>query len=271
MGKGDLVPRIITNFEVKLRCGPHEVFAHADPVNLSETGLCLRLRCQMEADQPLELQIRLAQDSEAMEVPGRVVWLREDHLNKVYFYGVGFTQISRQLLKQIKDYVEIGGASLLEFFSDFPLFADFSCDDCRALLRIVTLRELKRKEVLYQEGARDADLQGLFIVQSGLLNIFKGIVFRPERQLAVVSAGQIFGEATLVHDQPHSASIIAVNDAQLIQINKMGFMLLRKQEPELALKIMEVVARALATRLGRTTKRLFSPLNLCAGPGRFSR
>jgi Tfp pilus assembly protein PilZ len=261
MGKGDLVPRIITHFGVAYRCGPGEGFVSAGPVNLSETGLCLRLKRPLEAGQEIELQVRLGQKSEEMQVPGRVVWLRQVYIKNVYYCGVGFTRISKELLEQIKDYVEIGGASLLGFFSEFPVFADFSPEDCRALLRIITLRELEPKEVLYIEGTHDADLQGLFIVQSGLLNIFKGRTPSPNRQLAVVSAGQIFGEATLINNQPHSASVMAVNTSRLIQINKMGFKLLREKEPKLALKIMDLTARSLASRLVRTTKKLFSPAN----------
>lgn len=259
MGKGDLVPRIITHFGVSYRSRPEGNFVSAGPVNLSETGLCLRLTQPLEVGQEIELEIQLGSNTPAVQTPGRVVWLRQDEINHVFYCGLGFTRISRELLEQIKDYVEMGGASLLKFFSEFPAFADFSSDDCRSLLRIVTLRELEKKEVLYVEDTSDADLQGLFVVQSGLLNIFKGRTCRPGRQLAVVSAGQIFGEATMINNQPHSASVMAVNDSQLIQINKMGFLLLREHEPELALKIVELTARSLVSRLGRTTRKLFSP------------
>jgi len=260
MGRGDLVPRIITHFSVRLRWGPTEPFERARSVNLSETGLCLRLRHEAAVGKSVELQIQLNPQASAMLVPGRIAWVRQDSINNVFYCGVGFTRISEELLEQIKAYVEVGAAALLEFLSEFALFKDFSHDDCRSLLRIVTLRELEKKEILYEEGTRDVDLQGLFIVQSGLLSIFKGRTPTPERQLAVVSPGMIFGESTLVNDQPHSASIIAVNDSHLIQINKVGFGLLRKDQPVLALKIMDVVARALIARLGRTTKRLFAPV-----------
>ncbi len=262
MGRGDLVPRIITNFGVKIRRQSDELFFPAGPVNLSETGACLRLKRQVEVDQPVELRIKLAEHSAPMAMTGRIVWVREDSINRVYYCGLGFTNPDDDHLGQIKAYVEQGGEALLEFLSEFPLFGGFSREVCQSLLQIVTLRELEKREILYEDGTRDVDLQGLFIVQSGLLSIFKGHAHRPERQLAVVSPGQIFGETTLINDQPHSASIMAINDSRLIQINKVGFQLMRKQQPELALNIMEVAARALAARLGRTTKKLFSPLRI---------
>jgi len=259
MGQGDLVPRIITNFDVRIRSEAEGTFGPTSPVNLSETGACLRLCSRTAPDQIIRLQIRLAEEPEAMEVKGRIVWVRHDPVNEVYYCGLGFTELGDEQLRRIRQYVEWGSEALLLFLSEFPLFEEFSRDDCRSLLRIVTLRELDKKEILYAAGTRDMDLQGLFIVQSGLLNIYEGPQPRLERHLAVVSPGQIFGESTLLMDQPHSATIMAVNPSRLIQINKVGFQLLSEKEPQLALKLMKVVARALVARLGRTTKKLFSP------------
>jgi CRP/FNR family cyclic AMP-dependent transcriptional regulator len=259
MGAGDLVPRIITGFGVRLRCPGDDGFCRAWPTNLSETGACLRLNGALPVGQCVELQIKLTNQAAAMEVSGRIVWVREDPINRVFYYGLGFTNLTDDQLQQIRAYVELGGKWLVKFLLEFPLFEEFSYGDCRWLLRIVTLRDLQKGEVLYQEGTCDVDLQGLFIVQSGLLSIFEGRTPRPEQHLAVVSRGQVFGETSLVNDRPHSATVMAVNDSGLIQVNRMGLLLMRKEQPQLAFKIMEVVARTLAARLGRTTKKLFSP------------
>ena len=261
MGRGDLVPRIITNFSIALQSQAGGGFDSAWPVNLSETGLCVRYKKQLSEKATVHLRIHLSEQVLAFEVLGQVVWVRFDEINKVYYCGIGFTDISPDQVDWIRGYVETGSKTLLDFLSEFPLFEAFSYDDCKDLLRIVTLRELDKKEILYVEGTSDVDLQGLFIVQSGLLSIFKGKTYSREKQLTLVSAGQIFGETTLVTDQLHSATIMAVNAAKLIQINKIGFGLMLQEKPTLALKIMDLVARALAARLGRTTKKLFSPVN----------
>ncbi|MCP4708805.1 MAG: cyclic nucleotide-binding domain-containing protein [Planctomycetes bacterium] len=260
MGLGDLVPRIVTRFGVSIRVVGEAVYKSGWPVNLSETGACLRLNHLVRADQEVELHVELSESAGPMAMQGRVVWVRHDKINGVYYCGLGFANLDDAHLHQIQNYVKMGGEALLRFLSEFPLFKEFTEEDCAALLRIVTLRELEKREILYEEGTYDVDLQGLFIVQSGLLSIFKGHTPRPERQLSVASPGQIFGETTLVLDQDHSASIMAVNESRLIQINKVGFQLIRKQRPELALHIMEAAAKALAKRLGRTTKKLFSPV-----------
>ena len=72
--------------------------------------------------------------------------------------------------------------------------------------------------------------------------------------------GQIFGESTLISDQPFFTSVMAVNESVLLQINKKGFLRIRSEHPELALKLMTVIAQTLNFRLNRTTHQLFSPI-----------
>ncbi|MBN2377340.1 MAG: PilZ domain-containing protein [Sedimentisphaerales bacterium] len=260
MGKGDLVPRIITSFDVQLYAEGQKAFCQAWPVNLSETGVCVRLAKGLAVGQQVQLQIQLDRQNDAMPITGRVVWCRSDTINRIWYCGLGFSELDEDQLGEIRSYVEVGTESLVKFLAEFPIFKDFSRDDCREMMKIVTLRELEKKEILYSDGTTDVNLQGLFIVQSGLLNIFKGSIPQLERHLAVVSPGEIFGEITLINEQAHTATVKAVNPSRLIQINKMGFLLVRKKNPYLALKIMDVVTRALAARLGRTTKKLFSPV-----------
>ncbi|MBN2211806.1 MAG: cyclic nucleotide-binding domain-containing protein [Sedimentisphaerales bacterium] len=262
MGRGDLVPRIITDFAIRLTRQNGNPCINAGPVNLSETGLCLRLSQEPTVGEQVALEIQLDPNGPPITAQGRIVWVRSNRINPWFYCGVGFVDLKQNHLTQIKQYVDDGAQWLVDFLYEFPLFADFSQEDCRNLLMITTLRQLKKHEILYEEGGRDVDLQGLFIVQSGLLRIFKGHDPRPDRQLAVVSAGQIFGEVTLITEQEHTASIMAVNPSCLIQINKLGFTALREKHPKLGLKVMEVVAKSLVARLGRTTQKLFSPVQI---------
>jgi CRP/FNR family cyclic AMP-dependent transcriptional regulator len=260
MGRGDLVPRIITDFDVRIRLHRDKSFGRVWPVNLSETGVCIRLRLPVEEKQYVDLKITLGNEGDVMILCGRIAWVREDTVEQVFYCGIGFTSLSKKQLEKIRNYVEAGSEALMDFFSGFPLFDQFSHEDCRGLLRIVTLRRLQKKEFLYSEGEIDMDLQGIFIVQSGLLSIFKGKKAKPHRRIAVVSPGEIFGEFTLLYETPHTATVMAVNDTTLIQINKMGLQLLKEENPALACKIMELVARSLADSLKHATKKLFCPV-----------
>ncbi|MBN2843823.1 MAG: cyclic nucleotide-binding domain-containing protein [Sedimentisphaerales bacterium] len=255
-----MTPRIITEFAIELTRQGTKVIDGVKPVNLSEKGLCVQLGSELAQDELLNVFIQLGAKQDSLSASVKVVWRRYDKPLNIWFYGLGFVGLSTEQRQLIQDYVQQGAVWLLEFLSEFPLFSDFSRQDCQELLHIITLRDLSRHEVLYRSGAVDADLHGLFIVHSGLMNIYKGSEPEPQKQLAVVSAGQVFGESSLVSDQPHSATLAAVNDTRLIQLSKAGFNALKRKDPQLGLKVMEVVARTLVSRLGRTTNLLFRSL-----------
>lgn len=231
-------------------------------MNLSPSGACVRVNALVQEGQSVELYLRLCPDGMAMPVKGQVIWTREDPDEKGLAIGVGFEDVDSALQSLIRDYVEIAESSLLRFLSEFPLFCEFSREDCRRLIYVITRRTLEKEQTLYKQDTTDTELQGLFVVQSGLLAIYRGRRRTKASQLAVVSPGQVFGEATLICDQPHSASVVAVNDTELLQIQKKGFQQLREEDAYLAMKIYDVVSRVLIQRLGRTTKRLFSPVSV---------
>jgi len=262
MNKTNSVPRIITDFAVGIRHNKNRDFTEAYSVNLSETGVCLQLPEPLEIGQHVQLQITLSMQTSPMIMDAEVVWLRQDPINETTCCGLGFTDPTPEQLTLIRFYVQAGTKMLLNFLSEFPLFEALTLEDCQQLIRITTRRDLAKREILYYEDSKDNDMQGLFIVQSGLLSIFKGKNHDPQHQISVVSPGQIFGENTFVLEQPHTASVMAVNASTLIQINKQGLQYLNETHPKLALKFMEIVARTLATRLGRATKRLFSPIKM---------
>lgn len=260
MKYANLLPRIITNFDVTI-CNSQDIgCASALPINMSESGICVQSKIQLKTNDIIKLEIRIFDREEPFIVDMKIAWVREAEYSNQWIYGLGFIDLKEDDKKRIRYYTEKASLSLEAFLQQYPLFSTLNLKDCRELIKIMTLRKLEKDEILFFHNTVDDDLQGLFIVQSGLLSIFKGKEHSPSSQISVVSAGEIFGETTLLLDQPHSASVKAVNETILIQISKFGFKALAKQDAELGLKIMTIIAKTLATRLGRTTKKLFSPL-----------
>ncbi|MBN1846674.1 MAG: cyclic nucleotide-binding domain-containing protein [Sedimentisphaerales bacterium] len=252
---------MITDQGVRIRLQRTKPFGRVWPVNLNETGVCIRMRLCVQKEQWLEMQLELG-DEEPLYIPGQVEWVREDPAGGIYYCQIRFANLNAHQSQKIRAYMETGTESLAAFFSHFPLFEKFSPQDCRRLLGIVTLRELPKKDFLYMQGSNDLDVQGLFIVCAGLLSIYRGRKFKPERQLTVVSPGEIFGEFSLLHGRAHSSTVLAINDTVLVQINKEGYEMMRLDDPSVALKVMEAAARSLSDRLNRATQRLFCPARI---------
>jgi CRP/FNR family transcriptional regulator, cyclic AMP receptor protein len=76
----------------------------------------------------------------------------------------------------------------------------------------------------------------------------------------LIGQGDIFGEIALLDGSPRSADAIAITDCELFVIERRDFLPLVKEEPEIAIKMIEI----LCAKLRRTTEQaenlMFLPL-----------
>mgnify|MGYP005673455217 CR=1 FL=1 len=151
---------------------------------------------------------------------------------------------------------------IVQFFKEFPLFGSFTEEDAHLLSELCYTHYLRRKQVFFRQGVKHDQLDGLFMVRRGMVQIYRPISRLREEKIAVASAGEIFGELSLVLTEPHSASIRAVNDSELIEITRETYEEIKTHHIHLAVKLMELMLKVLAKRLGRTTKMLFSPTRI---------
>ncbi len=86
----------------------------------------------------------------------------------------------------------------------------------------------------------------LFILQQGKVKISK-IVNQNEVMLAVLQAGDIFGEMAILDNKPRSASAIASGDVELLAINKANFEGMVKAQPQLATRLITLLSERIWT------------------------
>ncbi len=95
-------------------------------------------------------------------------------------------------------------------------------------------QELPAGTVLFREGERG---NVMFVVQSGEVEL-RRVVGATERVMAVVSAGQFFGEMAILKDRPRSATAVVRHDARLLVIGATTFEAMLRARPEIALRII---------------------------------
>ena len=175
---------------------------------------------------------------------------------------VEFDRLEEEDALRISKTVEEAINDLIRFFREFPLFGDFTPTDTLVLAQICYRHFLRRKQLFFRRGIQEDRLDGLFLVRRGMIQVFKKISRLREEKIAVASVGELFGELSLVTRQAHTASIRAVNDSELIEINREAYGRIKEANPGVAMKLMEVMLKVLAKRLGRTTRMLFSPVRI---------
>jgi CRP/FNR family transcriptional regulator, cyclic AMP receptor protein len=96
---------------------------------------------------------------------------------------------------------------------------------------------LRTGEVLFRSGDQALCM---YVVLSGELHIGDGNVTYEN-----ISAGSIVGEMALIDHAPRSATVTAMTDASLAEIDEKRFLYLVERTPNFALNVMRILSKRL--------------------------
>lgn len=128
-----------------------------------------------------------------------------------------------------------------------PLFAGMSQGETRALAARVSAKRYSRGALLFSEGD---PCQGLFIVASGKVRIFKMSPAGREQILALEGAGSTIAELPVFDGGSYPASALAAEDAEILFISRKDFQAFCLEHPAMALKVIAVVGGRLRRLVG---------------------
>lgn len=222
--------------------------------NLSLHGLLVTSAVVLPTGRTYEVVLHLIATGETLPCRLRPAW-RKRARGGAWHTGFSFERLGRAGEGKIGKYLDLRRAHLTSFLADFPIFRPLTHRDRTLLSGYCIHHLLAKNEVLTREG----DLtRSLYIIKAGMVRILRAIGGE-ERTVATASAGEIFGEASLLAREPHHSTIQAVIPSEVIGITGASYDYLRSQDPALAIKLAETLARFLVRRLRRTTAKLFSP------------
>jgi CRP-like cAMP-binding protein len=99
-------------------------------------------------------------------------------------------------------------------------------------------REYPKDSMLFSEGEPGDEL---YIIQKGSVKIAK-IVDNNEVLLAVLKAGDIFGEMALLESKPRSASAVAYEDCVVLAVNQTNFARMVKTQPQIIARLTTLLS-----------------------------
>lgn len=109
-------------------------------------------------------------------------------------------------------------------------------------------KEYNKGDVIFRQGDYAATM---YDICAGSVGIFADYQTEDEKQLAVLPAGEVFGEMGLIECYPRSATAVAMEDGTQVQeISSAEFSAYFKDSPEKVLSVMKQLSR----RLRETTK-----------------
>jgi hypothetical protein len=110
--------------------------------------------------------------------------------------------------------------------------------------------EVEKGQYVFHEGDLGTEM---YVIHRGRVEILKRVDGQEngEAVLAVFEQGDFFGELSLLDDQPRSASVRALEDSVLVEIDGATFIQMLRETPEIAVRMMRKLSRRL-----RDTDRL---------------
>jgi CRP/FNR family transcriptional regulator len=137
-------------------------------------------------------------------------------------------------------------ADRLAFLRTVPLFADFGPDDLADMVALLREQELRRGQVLFNEGDPGDEM---FLVRTGRLVVSNTVVGGVEEVLAHVGAGEVIGEMSFFDGAPRSATVRAESDTNLLVVDRESFDRTIAARPRLAVAFFRAQATVFVERL----------------------
>jgi CRP-like cAMP-binding protein len=151
----------------------------------------------------------------------------------------------------------------LAILRNHPLFGQLGADALNRLGSYAHTKSVRLGTTIFEKGDPGTSL---FAVLSGTVKISNRSTDGKDAVLNMIAAGGIFGEIALLDGQPRTADAFAVSDCQLMVIDRRDFVPLISQNPEIALKLIEV----LCSRIRRTSEQV-EDMTFLDLPGRLAK
>ena len=130
------------------------------------------------------------------------------------------------------------------------IFSGLSRAEFDELIEMLNERTVQKGETIIKEGAKD---DSLFIIISGRVKVVTSHKKR-EVELAILEAGDFFGEVALLTKKTRTASIVAEETCSLLEMSRSNFDVLSDSYPQLR----HTLETALERRAAATVERLLA-------------
>jgi CRP/FNR family cyclic AMP-dependent transcriptional regulator len=128
------------------------------------------------------------------------------------------------------------------------LFGKLNPKHIDRLASCIVGKTAKRASTIFAKGDPGTSL---FAICRGAVKITVPSIDGHDAVFNLIGKGDIFGEMALLDGRPRSADAIAITDCELFVIERRDFLPLVREEPEIALKLIEI----LCARVRQTTEQ----------------
>ena len=132
--------------------------------------------------------------------------------------------------------------SNLELIRRVPLFAMLTASQAEAVAEAVIKRRFKRGELVVEQGKKS---NALFIILTGRCRVFTSDARGREVILANMQPGDYIGEMSLIDNEPHSASVRAEVQTDVLMLGRLEFARCLPENTSMAYAVMKGLVQRL--------------------------
>lgn len=137
-------------------------------------------------------------------------------------------------------------------FSRIPLFDGLSDADFGELIGCVEPRSVRGGRVVFREGEAG---HAAYVIERGHVRLTQMVDGHP-RTLSELGPGELFGELLLLDGAPYRATAVALEDVDLLALDRARFVQLRADLRPVAFHVLQYLARVLAQRIDDTERQI---------------
>ena len=133
-------------------------------------------------------------------------------------------------------------ASVMAHLTKVPIFKDIPARALESVARSMRERVYEPGQVIVKQGDPGV---GFFLITEGRVE-----VSHDDHHIRFLGPGEFFGEMALMEERPRSATVTARQRTTCLQLVRWDFRALLKENPDLAVRMLEVVVQRLREHPG---------------------
>jgi diguanylate cyclase (GGDEF)-like protein len=167
-----------------------------------------------------------------------------------------FLELVEKAFTKVFEQRELGGNGLLiantgddelvNFLKNVVMFTSLKMSEIHQFAQRLELIHYEKGSPVFSEKE---DGNELFIIKSGFVSVRIRVKDGSEKEIAVLKAGEFFGEMAIFDNAPRSATCIAAEECQILRLHKDDFFNMMKVAPLPTINVMK-------NMLNQTTDRL---------------
>jgi CRP/FNR family transcriptional regulator len=138
--------------------------------------------------------------------------------------------------------VDFRRSEIVTIFRHCPLFQGVAETDLEAIAAITLVKSFFKGDYLFHENS---PVHGFYIVYSGAVKVHRVSFAGKEQVLHVYRPNESFGEEALISDMGYAADACAVDNSQVLMVQKPEFLAILKRQPDLALCMLRSMSQHL--------------------------